>query len=77
MHGRIVQVSFLSSEDHFRRIYDIEDRLFELPVGEEFRRAFIFYACNLILAPISHVDGCRNLWHMLHEDNFRNDVNWA
>ena len=31
----------------------------------------------MILAPISHVDGCRNLCHTLHGDNFRNGVNWA
>ncbi|WKA11339.1 hypothetical protein VitviT2T_028847 [Vitis vinifera] len=23
------------------------------------------------------LNGCRNLWHTIHEDGFRNDVNWA
>ena len=40
-------------------------------------RAFIFYACATILATTSQVDGCRNIWHTLHGDDFRNDVNWA
>ena len=75
MHCKILQVSSISSEHPFGRIYDIEDRLFEIPVSKEFRRACIFYACTTILAPISRVDGCQNLWHTLHEDNCRNDVN--
>ncbi|RVW46132.1 hypothetical protein CK203_076181 [Vitis vinifera] len=28
-------------------------------------------------APTSRIDGCRNLWHTIHEDGFRNDVNWG
>ena len=31
----------------------------------------------MILAPTSRGDGCQNLWHLLHGDNFRNDVNWS
>ena len=77
MHGRILQVSSNPSEHPFGRIRDCEDRLRVLPIGEEFRRAFIWYACATILAPTSRVDGCRNLWHTLHGDEFRNDINWA
>ena len=61
MHGRILQISSISSAHPFGLIYDIEDRLFEIQVDEEFMRAFIFYACTTILALISRVDGCRNL----------------
>ena len=78
MHGRILQVSSIPSEHPFGRLRDCEDRLHELPIGDqEFRRAFIFYPCATILTPTSHVDGCRNLWHTLHGDHFWNDVNWA
>ncbi|CBI17023.3 unnamed protein product, partial [Vitis vinifera] len=26
---------------------------------------------------MSRIDGCRNLWHTIHEDGFRNDANWG
>ena len=77
MHGRILQVSSNPSEHPFGRLRDCEDRLHEIPIGEDFRRTFIWYACATILAPTSRVDGCRNLWHTLHGDDFRNDVNWT
>ena len=75
MHGRILQVSSNLNEHPFGRLRDCKDRIHELPIGEEFRRAFIWYACVTILAPTSRVDGCRNLWQTLHGDDFRNDVN--
>ena len=77
MHGWILQVSSNSTDHPFRSIRECEDKLHDLPVGAKFRRAFIFYACTTILAPLSCVDGCRNIWHMLHGDSFRNNINWA
>ena len=77
MHGRIQQVSSIPSEHPFGRLRDYEDRLHELPIGEEFKRAFVFHSCATILTPTSCVDGCRNLWHTLHGDDFTNDVNLA
>ncbi|RVX01402.1 hypothetical protein CK203_031309 [Vitis vinifera] len=47
-----------------------KEKLLNLPVGEEFRRAFIYYACATLLAPTSRLNGCRNLWHTIHEDGF-------
>ena len=61
MHGMILQVSSIPSDYPFRRLRDCKDRLHELPIGEEFRRVFVFYACATILALTSRVDGCRNL----------------
>ena len=75
--GQILQVTSTSSEHPFGTIRACEERLLDLPVGEEFRRAFIYYACATLLAPTSRLNGCRNLWHTIHEDGFRNDVNWA
>ena len=46
-----------------------------LPAYREFQRAFIFYVCATLLAPISRIDECRDLWHTIHEDTFNNDVN--
>ncbi|WJZ87677.1 hypothetical protein VitviT2T_007043 [Vitis vinifera] len=75
--GRILHVTSTSIEHPFGTIRACEERLLDLPVGEEFRRAFIYYACATLLAPTSRLNGCRNLWHTIHEDGFRNDVNWA
>ena len=69
MHGRILQVSSNPNEHPFERLCDCENRLHLLPIGEEFRRAFIWYACATILAPTSRVDGCQNLWPTLHRDD--------
>ncbi|WJZ96735.1 hypothetical protein VitviT2T_015388 [Vitis vinifera] len=75
--GRNLQVTSTSSDHPFGTIWACEEKLLDLPVGEEFRRAFIYYACATLLAPTSRLNGCRNLWHTIHEDGFRNDVNWA
>ena len=75
--GRILHVTSTSTEHPFGTIRACEERLLDLPVGEEFRRAFIYYTCATLLAPTSRLNGCRNLWHTIHEDGFRNDVNWA
>ncbi|RVW37815.1 hypothetical protein CK203_087862 [Vitis vinifera] len=71
------EVTSTSSDHPFGTIRACEEKLLDLPVGEEFRRAFIYYACATLLAPTSRLNGCRNLWHTIHEDGFRNDVNWA
>ncbi|RVW66915.1 hypothetical protein CK203_064089 [Vitis vinifera] len=65
------------SDYPFGTLNTCEERLLNLPVREEFRRCFLYYACVTILAPTSRIDGCRNLWHTIHEDGFRNDVNWG
>ncbi|KAL6313824.1 hypothetical protein AAG906_010243 [Vitis piasezkii] len=75
--GRNLQVTSTSSDHPFVPIRACEEKLLDLPVGEEFRRAFIYYACATLLAPTSRLNGCRNLWHTIHEDGFRNDINWA
>ncbi|KAL6316378.1 hypothetical protein AAG906_018081 [Vitis piasezkii] len=75
--GRNLQVTSTSSNHPFGPIRACEEKLLDLPVGEEFRRAFIYYACATLLAPTSRLNGCRNLWHTIHEDGFRNDINWA
>ncbi|KAL6333997.1 hypothetical protein AAG906_000048 [Vitis piasezkii] len=75
--GRNLQVTSTSSDHPFGPIRACEEKLLDLPVGEEFRRAFIYYACATLLAPTSRLNGCRNLWHTIHEDGFRNDINWA
>ncbi|RVX03720.1 hypothetical protein CK203_023073 [Vitis vinifera] len=65
------------SDYPFGTLNTCEERLLNLPVREEFRRCFLYYACVTILAPTSMIDGCRNLWHTIHEDGFRDDVNWG
>ncbi|KAL6325791.1 hypothetical protein AAG906_026620 [Vitis piasezkii] len=75
--GRILQIASTPSNYPFDTLNTCEERLLNLPVGEEFHRCFLYYACATILAPTSRIDGCQNLWHTIHEDGFRNDVNWG
>lgn len=75
--GQILQIASTPSEHPFGILNTCEERLLNLPVGEEFRRCFLYCACATILAPMSRIDGCRNLWHTIHEDGFRNDANWG
>lgn len=75
--GWILHIASTSSDQPFGTIRTCEERLLTLLVEEEFRRCFIYYACDTLLAPTSRIDGCPNLWHTIHEDGFRNDVNWG
>ncbi|KAJ9697193.1 hypothetical protein PVL29_009115 [Vitis rotundifolia] len=75
--GRILHIATTPSDHPFGTLNTCEERLLNLPIGEEFRRCFIYYTCATLLAPTSRIDGCRNLWHTIHEDGFRNDVNWG
>ncbi|RVW84418.1 hypothetical protein CK203_040615 [Vitis vinifera] len=75
--GQILHIATTPSDHPFGTLNTCEERLLNLPIGEEFRRCFIYYACATLLAPTSRIDGCRNLWHTIHEDGFRNVVNWA
>ena len=75
--GQILHIATTPSDHPFGTLNTCEERLLNLPIGEEFRRCFIYYTCATLLAPTSRIDGCRNLWHTIHEDGFRNDVNWG
>ncbi|KAJ9701453.1 hypothetical protein PVL29_006694 [Vitis rotundifolia] len=75
--GRILHIATTPSDHPFGTLNTCEERLLNLPIGEEFRRCFIYYTCATLLGPTSRIDGCRNLWHTIHEDGFRNDVNWG
>ncbi|RVX07838.1 hypothetical protein CK203_021798 [Vitis vinifera] len=72
-----IEVTSTSSEHPFGTIRACEEKLFNLPVGEEFCRAFIYYACATLLASTSRLNGCRNLWHTIHEDGFRNELHYV
>ncbi|RVW39227.1 hypothetical protein CK203_112427 [Vitis vinifera] len=71
--GRILHIATTPSDHPFGTLNTCEERLLNLPIGEEFHRCFIYYTCATLLAPTSRIDGCRNLWHTIHEDGFRND----
>ncbi|RVW78574.1 hypothetical protein CK203_049815 [Vitis vinifera] len=74
--GRFLQIAITPSDYPFGTLNTCEERLLNLPIGEEFRKCFLYYACATILVPTSRIDGCRKLWHTIHEDGFRNDVSW-
>ena len=47
------------------RTYDIkilEANLLDLPIGEEFMKSFLIFACATILAPNSKQEGMHDLW---------------
>ncbi|RVW30546.1 hypothetical protein CK203_097807 [Vitis vinifera] len=75
--GWILQIASTPSDYPFGTLNTCEDKLLNLPVGEELCRCFLDYACATILASTSTIDGCRNLWHTIHENGFKNDVNWG
>lgn len=75
--GRILHIALILLDYLLGIIGTCEERLLTLLVGKEFRRCFIYYSCDTLLAPTSRIDGCPNLWHTIHEDGFRNDVNWG
>ncbi|KAJ9671287.1 hypothetical protein PVL29_027328 [Vitis rotundifolia] len=75
--GRILHIATTPSDHPFGTLNTCEERLLNSPIGKEFRRCFIYYICATLLAPTLRIDGCRNLWHTIHEDGFRNDVNWG
>ena len=75
--GWILPIASTPFDLPFGTICTCEERLLNLLVGEEFWICFIYYICATILAPTSRIDGCRNLWHTIHEDGFINDVNWG
>ena len=56
--GWILQIASTPSNYSFSTLNTCEKRLLNLPVGEEFRRCFLYYACAMILAPTSRIDGC-------------------
>lgn len=75
--GRTLELGGARSDIPFGTILQLEEKLVSMPICEEFRRSFTFYCCATVLCPTSRLHGCRNLWHTIHADDFRNDVNWC
>ncbi|XP_019080463.1 uncharacterized protein LOC109123875 [Vitis vinifera] len=62
------------------RTYDIkilEANLRDLPVGEEFMKSFLIFACATILAPNSKQEGMHDLWDMVWDSEVGVRKNWA
>ena len=49
------------STTHTYSIRQVEDKLIELPIGEELLKLFIIFSCAIILAPNSKLEGIHNL----------------
>ena len=71
----ILQVTSTLIGYQFDTIRTCEEKLLNLHIGEKFCRAFMYYACATLLAPTSRLIGYQNLWHTIHKDGFRNDIN--
>ena len=62
------------------RTYNIkilEDNLCDLPIGEEFMKSFLIFACATILAPNSKQEGMHDLWDTIWDSDVRVRKNWA
>ncbi|KAJ9685015.1 hypothetical protein PVL29_017158 [Vitis rotundifolia] len=62
------------------RTYDIhrlEDNMRTLPIGEEFMKSFLIFACATILAPNSKQEGMHDLWDTLWDSDVGVRKNWA
>ena len=62
------------------RTYDIkilEANLRDLPVGEEFMKSFLIFACATILAPNSKQEGMHDLWDTVWDSEVGVRKNWA
>ena len=62
------------------RTYDIktlEANLCDLPVGKEFMKSFLIFACATILAPNSKQEGMHDLWDTVWDSEVGVRKNWA
>ena len=75
-----VDILFYNRHNTPNRTYDIkilEDRLRDLPVGEELMKSFLIFACATILAPNSKQEGMHDLWDTIWDSDVGARKNWA
>lgn len=51
-----------STSNHTYTISLLEKNLYNLPVGDEFRKTFLIFPCDIILAPTSNLEEMHDLW---------------
>ncbi|KAL6340410.1 hypothetical protein AAG906_006066 [Vitis piasezkii] len=65
-----------SAQKHYHVTTTDVGLIFDLPMEGRNLRIHLLHMCHIV-GPTSRLNGCRNLWHTIHDDGFRNDVNWA
>ncbi|RVW99508.1 uncharacterized protein LOC100852586 isoform X1 [Vitis vinifera] len=55
----------------------LEDKLHDLPIGDEFMKCFLIFACATILAPNSKQEGMHDLWDTIWDSDVGVRINWA
>ena len=62
---------------HTYSIHQLEEKLIELPIGEEFLKLFIIFSCATILAPNSKLEGIHDLWDFAMDNDIIRHHNWG
>ncbi|XP_059591678.1 uncharacterized protein LOC132253517 [Vitis vinifera] len=66
--------------DTSNRTYTIsllEQNLENLAIGDDFRKTFLIFACATLLAPNSKLEGIRDLWDTIWDDDVGVQENWS
>lgn len=61
------------------RTYNIsllEQNPYNLPIGDDFRKTFLIFACATILAPNSKLEEMHDLWDTIWDGNVGVQKNW-
>ena len=66
-----------STPNRIYKLKVVEKNLGTLPVGDEFCKSFLIFACATILDPNSKQGGIRDLWDSIMLSDFTMKRNWA
>ena len=55
----------------------LEQNLDNLPIGDDFRKTYLIFACATILAPNSKLEGMHDLWDTIWDGDVGVQKNWS
>ena len=55
----------------------LEDNFHNLPIGDDFKKSFLIFACATILAPNSKLEWMHDLWDTIWDTDVVVGKNWA
>ena len=73
----IVIYNRLGTPNRTYNIQFLEDNLRNLPLGDEFKKSFLIFACATIIAPNSKLEGMHDLWDMIWDSDVAVHKNWT
>ena len=75
-----IVINFVNRRSTPNRKYclrDIERDLLDQPVGEQFLKSFMIFACAIILVPNTKHEGIRDIWDQIWDGDLSFQRNWA